>query len=58
MYTGEALKIYRAKDAVEKGFFRLKNDLDFHRLRIHSDTAMHGKVFIGFIALILIGWKK
>jgi transposase len=51
---GEALKIYRAKDAVEKGFFRLKHDLDFHRLRIHSDTAMHGKVFVGFIALILM----
>jgi transposase len=35
---GEALKIYRAKDAVEKGFFRLKHDLDFHRLRIHGDA--------------------
>jgi transposase len=50
----KALNIYRAKDAVEKGFYRLKNDLDFHRLRIHSDTAMHSKMFIGFIALIIM----
>jgi transposase len=39
---------------VEKGFFRLKNDLDFHRLRIHSDTVMRGKLFVGFISLILL----
>jgi transposase len=39
---------------VEKGFYRLKNDLELHRLRIHSSTAMHGKVFICFIALILL----
>jgi hypothetical protein len=50
----EALMIYREKDVVEKGFLRLKKDLDLHRMRIHSDTAMHGKVFICFIALILL----
>jgi transposase len=50
----EALMIYREKDVVEKGFYRLKNDLELHRLRIHSGTAMHGKVFICFIALILL----
>jgi transposase len=50
----EAFHIYRAKDVVEKGFSRLKNDLDFHRLRIHSDTAMRGKLFVGFISLILL----
>ena len=50
----EALMIYREKDVVEKGFFRLKKDLELHRLRIHSDGAMHGKVFICFISLILL----
>jgi transposase len=50
----EALMIYREKDVVEKGFLRLKKDLELHRLRIHSDGAMHGKVFICFISLILL----
>ena len=50
----EALRIYRAKDVVEKGFQRLKNSLDLGRLRVHGDMAMQNKVFIGFIALILI----
>ncbi|MDR1044445.1 MAG: transposase [Candidatus Adiutrix sp.] len=50
----EAIKIYRAKDVVEKGFLRLKNCLDFARLRVHSDNTVQNKVFIGFIALILI----
>jgi hypothetical protein len=50
----EALMIYRQKDVVEKGFYRLKEDLDLRRLRIHSDNAMRGKVFVGFIALIIM----
>lgn len=50
----EALKIYRAKDVVEKGFLRLKRQLDLHRLRIHSDISMRSKFFIGFISLILM----
>jgi len=50
----EALRIYRAKDVVEKGFLKLKNSLDLGRLRVHGDTAMQNKVFIGFVALILL----
>jgi transposase len=50
----EALQIYRAKDVIEKGFMKLKNNLDLNRLRVHSDTTMQGKVFIDFIALILL----
>ena len=49
----EALRIYRAKDVVEKGFLRLKCDLDLGRLRVHSQERMQNKVFIGFIALVL-----
>ncbi|MDR0684454.1 MAG: hypothetical protein LBF83_04940 [Spirochaetaceae bacterium] len=52
--AGEALRIYRAKDVVEKGFLRLKNNLDLNRLRVHGDTTMRGKVFMGFIALIML----
>jgi len=50
----EAIKIYRDKDVVEKGFQRLKNSLDLGRLRVHSETSAQNKVFIGFISLILL----
>ena len=50
----EAIRIYRAKDVVEKGFLRLKCDLDLGRLRVHSQDRVQNKVFIGFIALILL----
>jgi transposase len=50
----EAIKIYREKDIVEKGFLRLKNSLDLGRLRVHSETSMQNKVFVGFISLILL----
>jgi transposase len=50
----EAISIYRMKDVVEKGFLRFKNCLDLGRLRIHSDKSMQNKVFVGFIALILM----
>jgi transposase len=50
----EAIKIYREKDVVEKGFLRLKNSLDIWRTRVHSENSMQNKVFIGFISLILL----
>ena len=50
----EAIRIYREKDIVEKGFLRLKNSLDLGRVRVHSDNSMQNKVFIGFISLILL----
>ena len=50
---GEAIRIYRDKDVVEKGFLRLKHNLGLGRLRVHSQQAMESKVFVGFIALIL-----
>lgn len=49
----KALEVYRNKDAVEKCFDDLKNDLDMKRLRIHSAAAMEGRIFIQFIALLL-----
>jgi transposase len=50
----EAIKIYREKDIVEKGFHRLKSSLDLGRLRVHSEKSMQNKVFVGFISLILL----
>ena len=52
--AGEAIKIYRDKDVVEKGFLRLKNSLDLGRLRVHSERNMNSKLFVGFISLILL----
>jgi len=49
----EALHLYRAKDVVERAFDNFKNELDLKRLRVHSDLAMTGRLFIGFISLIL-----
>lgn len=49
-----AIYLYRTKDVVEKGFYRLKNELDLNRLRIHSDPAMRAKIFVSFISLILV----
>ena len=50
----EALDIYRTKDVVEKSFDRLKNTLDLNRLRVHNDERMENKLFLGFLALLLI----
>jgi len=52
--ASEAIRIYRSKDVVEKGFLRMKNCLDLGRLRVHSDTNMQSKLFVGFIALIIM----
>ncbi|MEW5785722.1 MAG: hypothetical protein AB1767_11735 [Bacillota bacterium] len=50
----EALMVYRNKDAVEKCFDDLKNQLDMKRLRIHSSASMDGRLFVQFIALIFM----
>lgn len=54
--TKDAISIYREKDVVEKGFLRLKNSLDLGRLRVHKAESMQNRVFIGFIALILLSY--
>jgi transposase len=46
----EALKAYRNKDVVEKGFDNLKNRLDMKRLRVHLEANMEGRLFIQLIA--------
>ncbi len=48
------MRVYRDKDVVEKSFLHLKNSIDLGRLRMHSDNAMHRKLFIGFLAAILM----
>ena len=50
----KALQVYRDKDVVEKSFNDLKNQLDMKRLRMHSSAAVDGRLFVQFIALILM----
>jgi transposase len=50
----QALKTYRDKDEAEKAFDDLKNALDMYRLRVHSAGAMQGRLFIQFIAQVLM----
>ena len=52
--TLEALQIYRNKDVVEKSFDDLKNQLDLKRLRMHSSGRMQARIYVQFIALILM----
>jgi len=52
--SGELLDMYRRKDVVENCFDDLKNALDMKRLRIHTSATMDSRLFIQFIALILI----
>lgn len=48
------LSLYREKDVVEKCFDDLKNELDVKRLRVHRSKRMKSRLFIQFIALILL----
>lgn len=50
----EALEIYRNKDVVEKSFDDLKNRLDMKRLRVQNSQTMDGRLFVQFLALIII----
>ncbi len=50
----EALRVYRNKDVVEKSFDDLKNRLDMKRLRVQNSQTMDGRLFIQFLALIII----
>ena len=52
--AAQAITVYRAKDVIEKGFMRIKSSLGLDRLRVHSQQAMESKMFIGFIALIML----
>ena len=49
----KALEVYRAKDAVEKCFDDMKNDLDMKRIRMHTKETMDGRIFIQFISLLI-----
>lgn len=49
-----ALIIYRAKDVVEKAFGNLKERLGLRRPGVSSDANLQGKIFVQYIALIIL----
>jgi len=49
----ECLSLYRGKDAVEKGFDILKNDIDLMPAHVRTDNTLRGYLFIAFLALVL-----
>jgi len=54
----EVLRIYRERDVIEKNFDQFKNRLDFKRMRTHWNKTTDGKMFVGFIALILRSYMQ
>lgn len=53
MSAKEALDLYKSRDVSEKVFRGDKSYLDNKSLRISSDEAANGKIFVEFLALIL-----
>lgn len=56
--ASQALMDYRERGGVELSFDDLKNVTDLNRLRSHSGATITGKIFINFIALILLSSLK
>ena len=54
----EALKIYRAKDMIEKAFNDLKDRLNMRRTSVSSEENLEGKLFLQFVALIYLSYVK
>jgi len=49
----EAIEWYATRNEVEVAFNELKNNLNFKRLGTHNQLTSNGKLFVGFISLII-----
>ena len=49
-----ALSLYRNKDLIEKSFGDLKNRLNMRRALVSSSESLDGKLFVQFVALMLV----
>ena len=54
----EAIDIYRNKDVIEKAYDDLKNRLSMRRTAVSSEESLDGKLFVQFVALIIISYIK
>ena len=50
----EALRIYREKDAVEKLFQSLKNEIEIKPVRVWTEKSVKGVLLIGFLAQLFV----
>lgn len=50
----QVLELYRNRDSIEKVINSLKNHIDTKRIRAHNQDTANGRLFIKFIALIII----
>ena len=53
-----ALEIYRNKDVVEKAFSDIKGRLNCRRTLVSSERSLDGKLFVEFVALIILSYIK
>ncbi|MBN2858687.1 MAG: transposase [Sphaerochaetaceae bacterium] len=53
-HSSHEQQVYRERNGIEQLFDDLKNALDCQRLRVHSSSAMQGRLFLQFIALTLL----
>jgi transposase len=56
MPADTALGIYRTRNVVERAYFNIKDRLNVRRLLVSSEESLEGKLFVEFIALILISY--
>ncbi len=56
--AAKALAHYRQRNNIELHFDDMKNTLDCKRIRVHSEQVMQGRIFINFLALIVINELK
>lgn len=54
----KVLELYRNRDCVEKAFADIKGRLNCNRLRTSSENGMYGKMFVAFVALIILSHLK
>lgn len=53
-----ALSLYRTRDVVEKAFWDIKERLNLRRTLVSSESALEGKLFVEFVALIYLSCIK
>ena len=51
-----ALKLYRMRDIAEKAFWNYKDRLNLRRTLTSSESALEGKLFVEFVALIYLSY--
>lgn len=51
-----ALHLYRRKDVIEKAFGNIKERLNMRRLLVESERGLDGKLFVEFVALVLVSY--